>query len=159
MTRWFIYKWGKPIRQKFHWVILRLLLSRIHYYQNKWLQVKESQYFISTYSWTLIPIPNWTCSIVIISYFQYMDSSTWLTNRCADLNTWLDYQLENMLAAKFFSSSHDEDHETPWSQNPCTNTVAFSRERWTMENFVFGHNLHEHNFASHSCNCATFDGL
>jgi len=23
-----------------------------------------------------------------------------------------------MLAAKFFSSLHDEDHETPWSQNP-----------------------------------------
>ena len=63
-----------------------------------------------------------------------------------------------MLAAKFFSSSHNEDHETPWSQNLCTNTVAFSRERWTMENFVSGHNLHEQEFASHLCNYATFDG-
>ena len=26
--------------------------------------------------------------------------------------------LRKMLAAKFFSSSHDEDHETPWLQNP-----------------------------------------
>ena len=26
--------------------------------------------------------------------------------------------LKKMLAAKFFSSSHDEDHETPWLQNP-----------------------------------------
>ena len=25
--------------------------------------------------------------------------------------------LRKMLAAKFFSSSHDEDHETPWLQN------------------------------------------
>ena len=26
--------------------------------------------------------------------------------------------LRNMLAAKFFSSSHDKDQEAPWSQNP-----------------------------------------
>ena len=26
--------------------------------------------------------------------------------------------LRKMLAAKFFSSSHDKDHEAPWSQNP-----------------------------------------
>ena len=26
--------------------------------------------------------------------------------------------LRKMLAAKFFSSSHNEDHESPWSQNP-----------------------------------------
>ena len=26
--------------------------------------------------------------------------------------------LRKMLAAKFFSSSHDEDHEAPWLQNP-----------------------------------------
>ena len=42
LTQWFIYEWGKPIRQKFHRVILRSQFPRIHYYQNKWLQVKES---------------------------------------------------------------------------------------------------------------------
>ena len=26
--------------------------------------------------------------------------------------------LRRMLAAKFFSSSHNKDHKTPWSQNP-----------------------------------------
>ena len=26
--------------------------------------------------------------------------------------------LRKMLAAKFFTSSHDEDHESPWLQNP-----------------------------------------
>ena len=26
--------------------------------------------------------------------------------------------LRKMLAAKFFNSSHDEDHETPWLKNP-----------------------------------------
>ena len=33
-----------------HQVILRLPLPRIHYYQNKRLQVKESQYLIPTYN-------------------------------------------------------------------------------------------------------------
>ena len=26
--------------------------------------------------------------------------------------------LKKMLATKFFSSSHDEDHQNPWLQNP-----------------------------------------
>ena len=41
---------GKPTRQKPHRVILRSPFPRIHYYHNKRLQVKESQYLIPTYS-------------------------------------------------------------------------------------------------------------
>ena len=37
-------------RQKPHRVILKSPLPKIHYYQNKQLQVKESQYLIPTYS-------------------------------------------------------------------------------------------------------------
>ena len=44
--------------------------------------------------WTFTPIPNWTCSIVTISYFQYTAPNTWLTTN-----------LRRMLVAKFFSSS------------------------------------------------------
>ena len=40
-----------------HRVILKSPLPKIHYYHNKQLQVKESQYLIPTYSWTLTPIP------------------------------------------------------------------------------------------------------
>ena len=100
MTRWFVYEWGKPIRQKSHWVILRSPLPRIYYYQNKRLQVKESQYLIPTYSWTLTPIPNWTCSIMTISYFQCTASSMWLTNRCTDPSMRLDHQLEKDVGYK-----------------------------------------------------------
>ena len=99
MTRWFVYEWGKPTWQKLHWVILRSLLSIIHYYQNKKLQVKESQYFIPTYSWTLTPIPNWTCSVVTISSFQCTAPNTRLTN-CADSSTRLDHQLEKNVGYK-----------------------------------------------------------
>ena len=49
-----------------------------------------------------------------------MHDSQYVTN---EFNVWilvhdLLTNLRKMLAAKFFSSSHDEDHETPWLQNP-----------------------------------------
>ena len=90
LTRWFVYELGKPTWQKPHQVILRSPLPRIHYYQNKRLQVKESQYLISTYSWTLTPITNWTCSIVTISLFQCTTPSTRTNQLCgSQYATWL----------------------------------------------------------------------
>ena len=90
LTRWFVYELGKPTWQKPHQVILRSPLPRIYYYQNKRLQVKESQYLISTYSWTLTPITNWTCSIVTISLFQCTTPSTRTNQLCgSQYATWL----------------------------------------------------------------------
>ena len=99
MTQWFVYEWGKPTRQKPHQVILRSSLPKIHYYQNKRLQVKESLYLIPSYSWILTPIPNWTCSIVTISHFQCITPGTWLTNY-VDPSTRLDHQLEKDVGCK-----------------------------------------------------------
>ena len=90
LTRWFVYELGKPTWQKPHQVILRSPLPRIYYYQNKRLQVKESQYLISTYSWTLTPITNWTCSVVTISLFQCTTPSTRTNQLCgSQYATWL----------------------------------------------------------------------
>ena len=89
----------KPTRQKLHRVILRSPFPRIHYYQNKQLQVKESQYFIPTYSWTFILIPNWTCSVVASCHFQCTAPNTWLTNYM-DSNTRLYHQLEKDVGCK-----------------------------------------------------------
>ena len=50
--------------------------------------------------------------------FQCTAPSTWLTNDACIPVRDLITNLRRMLAAKFFSSSHDEDQETPWSQNP-----------------------------------------
>ena len=83
----------------------KVTLLRIHYYHNKRLQVKESQYLIPTYSWTLTPIPNWTYSVVTIYPFQFMAPNKWLTIQCTDPSTWLTTNLRKMLAAKFFSLS------------------------------------------------------
>ena len=85
--------------KKPHRVILRSSLPKIHYYQNKRLQVKESQYLIPTYSWTLILIPNWTCFVVTISPFDAQLLSTWLIN-CVDPSMWLQHQLEKVVGCK-----------------------------------------------------------
>ena len=34
---------------------------------------------LPTYSWILIPIPNWTCFVVIVPFSDTWLSSTWLT--------------------------------------------------------------------------------
>ena len=99
LTQWFVYEWEKPIRQKPYRVILRSPFPRIHYYHNKQLQVKESQYLIPTYSWTLTPIPNWTCFVVPISHFQCTTPNTWLTN-CVHPRALLDHQLEKYVGCK-----------------------------------------------------------
>ena len=105
--------------KKPHQVILRSPFPRIYYYQNKWLQVKESQYLIPTYSWTLIPIPNWTYSVVTISHFQCTTPSTWLTNRCTDPSTRLNHQLvKECWLQSSLVHPNDKDQKDVWSQNP-----------------------------------------
>ena len=105
--------------KKPHRVILRSPFPRIHYYHNKRLQVKESQYLIPNYSWTLIPILNWTCSVVTISHFQCTTPSTWLTNRCVDPSMRLTYQLEEEEYWLQSSSLHQQwRSRSTWLQNP-----------------------------------------
>ena len=148
------FRMGKTSKAKPHRVILRSPLPRIHYYHNKQLQVKEFQYLIPTYSWTLTPIPNWTCSIVTISHFQCMTPSTWLINRCMDPSMLLNHQLEKDVGYKVLQFIHTMKVKKLLGQKTlrCTNTIAFSRKRWVRENSIFVHSLHEQNFVSHLCN-------
>ena len=109
---------GKTNMAKPHRVIFKSPLLKFHYYHNKRLQVKKSQYLIPIYSWILTPIPNWTYSVVIISPFDAWLPSTWLTN-CVDPSTRL--QSATREGCWLQSSSvhpHDEDQEDAWSQNP-----------------------------------------
>ena len=146
LTRWFVYEWGKPPRKKHYRVILRSPLPRIHYYHNKQLQVKESQYPIPTYSWTFTPIPNWTYSVMTISHFQCPALSTWLTNWCTDPSTWLTTNLRIMLATKFFSSS------TRWKSQNSLVTKPYSvqtqqllEEKDELGQIISSHNMHVKN--------------
>ena len=159
MTLWFVYEWGKPTQKKLHWVIFKSPLSKFHYYHNKQLQVKESQYLIPTYNWTLTPIPNWTCSVVTISPFDARLPSTWLTN-CTDPNMQL--QSPTREGCWLQSSSvhpHDEDLEDAWSQNPTVHKHSnFFRRDELGQNFVFDYKLLEQTLLNTCATCVHFDG-
>ena len=78
---------------------------------------KESQYPIPIYSWTLTPIPNWTCIVTAISPLNTRIPA--LTNQwCTDPNTWLTHQLEQNFDYKVLQFINNEDREATWSQNP-----------------------------------------
>ena len=150
-----IFLWmGKTLKEKTPPSDFKVITSKNSLLPQQAVQVKESQYLILTYSWTLAPIPNWTCSVVTISPFQCMAPSTWLTNRCADPSMRLYHQLEKDVGCKVLQFINMMKimklfgHKT----QRCTSTIASSKERWTRVNSISGHNLHEQNFASHSRN-------
>ena len=99
-------------------MILRSPLPRIHYYQNKWLQVKGI--LVPSTNLQLNLYPNTQLDLFCSDNLSFsMHGSQYVTNQFAwifvhDLIT----NLRRMLAAKFFSSSHDENYEVAWSQNP-----------------------------------------
>ena len=86
-----------------------------------------------TYSWTLTPIPNWTCSVVTVPLFYAWLSSTCLTN-CTDPNTRLQSPTKKVVGCKVFQFIPTMKikkmlgHKTQW----CTYTATSSQEWWTM---------------------------
>ena len=132
MTRWFVYEWGKPNRKNpTGW------FSGLHSRNSTIITTSDYKQGIPstlpTYSWTLTPIPNWTCSVVTVSLSDARLPSTWLTN-CANPNTrlqapiWKDCLLKNSSI-----HPHNEDQEDAWSQNPkiqIHNNFS-KKERWT----------------------------
>ena len=150
---------GKPTQQKPYRVILRSPLPKLYYYHNKRLQVKEFQYLIPIYSWTLTSISNWTCFVVTISPFDAWLPSTWLTN-CANPSTWLQSPTREVC---WLQSSlvhpHDEDQEDAWSQNPMMHKHSnFFRRDELGQNFVSGHKLLEQTILKACATCVLFDG-
>ena len=85
---------------------------------------------LPTYSWTLIPMPNWTCSVVTVPLSDAWLPSTWLTVArilvCDFNNTnWEDCWLQSSSV-----HSHNENQEDAWSQNLwCKYTATSLRER------------------------------
>ena len=94
---------------------------------------------LPTYSWTLIPIPNWTCSVVTVPLSDARLPSMWLTVAwipIRDFKTpiWKDCWLQSSSV-----HPHDEDQEDAWSQNPTVQIHSnFSkRKRWTRSKTLF----------------------
>ena len=139
-------------------VIFRSPLPKFHYYHNKRLQVNESQYLISTYSWTLNPIPNWTCFVVTISPFDAWLPNTRLTN-CADPSTRLQSPTrEGCWLQSSLVHPHDEDLKDAWSQNPTVHKHSnFFRRDELRRNFVSGYKLLEQTLLNTYATCVHFD--
>ena len=88
---------------------------------------------LPTYSWTLTPAPNRTCSIVTVPLSDAWLPSTWLTVArilvCAfKTPIWKDCWLQSSSV-----HPHDEDQEDAWSENPTVQIHSnfFKRKRWT----------------------------
>ena len=110
---------------------------------------------LPTYSWTLTPIPNWTCSVVIVPLFDARLPSMWQPTARILLRDF-NHQLRRLLAAKFFSSS------TRWRSRRClvtkpygTHTQQLHQEKKMNygKNFVFGHNLFEQSLLNTCATC------
>ena len=121
--------------------------------------VKESQYLILTYSWTLTSIPNWTYSVVTISLFDARLPNTWLTN-CANPNTRLQSSTrEGCWLQSSLVHPHDEDQEDAWSQNLTVHKHNnFFRRDELWRNFVSGYKLLEQTLLNTCATCIYFDG-
>ena len=95
----------KTTKEKSHQVNLKSSLPRIHYYQNKRLQVKgilkpNTNLQLNPYSNTQLDLQ---CSDNLSCWCT--TPNTWLTKWCVDPSTRLTTNLRKMLAAKFFNSS------------------------------------------------------
>ena len=82
------------------------------------------------YSWTLTPIPNWTCSVVTVPLLDAQLSSTWLTN-CADPSTWLQSPTKKVVSCKVLKFIHTMKIKKMlgYKTLQCTYTATSSRER------------------------------
>ena len=88
---------------------------------------------LPTYSWTLIPIPNRTCSVVIVSLSDTRLPSTGLTVVRIPVRDFKTLIWKNCWLQSSSVHPHDEDQEDAWSQNPMVQIHSnFSkRKRWT----------------------------
>ena len=85
---------------------------------------------LQTYSWTLTPISNWTCSIVTVLLFDAWLLSTWLTN-CADPSTYLQSPTKKVVGCKVLQFIHMMKIKKMLGHKilRCTYTTTSSRER------------------------------
>ena len=129
MTRWFVYEWRKPNDKNppgdFQFTTPETPLLSQQAVTNKGILST-----LPTYSWTLIPIPSWTCSVVTVPPFDTRLSSTWLTNY-TNPSMRLQSPTKKVVSCKVLQFIHTmkiknmPGHKTLL----CTYTATSSRER------------------------------
>ena len=85
---------------------------------------------LRTYSWTLTPIPNWTCSVMIVPLFDARLPSTWLTS-CADPSMRLQTPTKKVVGYKVLQFIHTMEIKKMLGHKTlqCKYTTTSSRER------------------------------
>ena len=88
---------------------------------------------LPTYSWTLIPIPNWTYFVVTIPLSDAWLPSTWLTVAWIPVRNFNNTNWEDCRLQSSSVHPHNEDQKDAWSQNPTVQIHSnfFKRKRWT----------------------------
>ena len=83
-----------------------------------------------TNSWTFTPIPNLTCFVVIVPFFDARLPSTWLTN-CVDASTQLQSPTKKVVSYKVFQFIHTMKIKKILGHKTlrCTYTATSSREK------------------------------
>ena len=91
---------------------------------------KEISSTLPTYSWTLTPVPNWTCSVVTVPLSDARLPSTWLTN-CADPSTRLQSPTKKIVSCKVLQFIHTMKIKKMLGHKTlqCKYTTTSSRER------------------------------
>ena len=94
---------------------------------------KEISSTLPTYSWTLTPILNWTCSVVTVPISNARLPSTWLTVARIPVRDFNNTNWEDCWLQSSSVHPHNEDQENVWSQNPTMQIHSnfFKRKRWT----------------------------
>ena len=94
---------------------------------------KEISSTLPTYSWTLTPILNWTCSVVTVPISNARLPSTWLTVARIPVRDFNNTNWEDCWLQSSSVHPHNEDQEDVWSQNPTMQIHSnfFKRKRWT----------------------------
>ena len=129
MTRWFVYEWGKP-NGKNPTGDFQVTTPKTPLLSQQAVISKGISSTLPTYSWTLTPIPGWTCFVVTVPLFDARLPSTWLTN-CVDPSTWLQSPTKKVIGCKVLQFIHTMKikkilgHKTLW----CKYTATSLRER------------------------------
>ena len=123
---------GKTIEAKPHQVNLRLPLPRIHYYQNKQLQVKR----------ILVPNTN-----LHLNHYPNTQLDLWcrgnLSFQCTAPSTWLTHQLEEDVGCKVLQFIQQWRSRSSLVTKPLAQRCSsFYKEYDELGQIVSGHNRH-----------------
>ena len=132
MIPWFVYEWEKLDGKKTLPGDFQVTTPKTPLLSQQAVTSKGIPSILPTYSWTLTPIPNWTCSVVTVPLFDIWLPSTWLIN-CADPSTRLQSPTKKVVGCKVLQLIPTMKikkilgHKTQW----CIYTTTSSREWWT----------------------------